>query len=86
MGSDSFQNITKWKNYELLLSNYRILVYQRPGFLIENNFGENIILLKAPLVDISSTRIREMIKNGKSIKFLVPDLVKEEIEKNHYYK
>ena len=86
MGSDSFQNITKWRNYELLLSNYRILVYQRPRFLIENNFGENIILLNAPLVDISSTRIRELIKNGKSIKFLVPDVVKEEIEKNHYYK
>ncbi|HEY8688665.1 MAG TPA: nicotinate (nicotinamide) nucleotide adenylyltransferase [Chitinophagaceae bacterium] len=86
MGSDSFQNITKWKNYETLIKNYQVLVYERPGFISENNFGENIITLKAPLLDISSTKIRDMIKNGKSIKFLVPDVVKEEIEKNHYYK
>ena len=86
MGSDSFQNITKWKNYEMLLKSYQVLVYERPGFVADNNFGQNIITLKAPLLDISSTKIRDMIKNGRSIKFLVPDVVKEEIEKNHYYK
>lgn len=86
MGGDSLQNITKWKNYELLIKNYQILVYERPGFITENNFGKNIITLKAPLLDISSTKIRDMIKNGNSIKFLVPDVVKEEIERNHYYK
>ena len=86
MGSDSLQNITKWKNYEMLINNYQILVYERPGFKIEKGFNKNIISLKAPLIDISSTRIREMIKKGDSIKFLVPDVVKEEIEKNHYYK
>ncbi len=86
MGSDSLQNITRWKNYELLITNYQLLVYERPGFRSENNFGTNVINLKAPLIDISSTKIREMIKKGNSIKFLVPDVVKEEIEKNHYYK
>ena len=79
------QNILKWKNGELLLEKYQFLVYERPGFKIENA-GENISILKAPLLDISSTKIREMIKNGKSIKFFVPDVVKEEIERNHYYK
>ena len=86
MGSDSLQNITKWKNYETLINNYQILVYVRPGFAIDTNLNKNIISLKAPLLDISSTKIREMIKNGDSVKFLVPDVVKEEIEKNHYYK
>ena len=86
MGSDSLQNINKWKNYELLIKNYQILIYERPGFKSENNLGQNIITLKAPLLDISSSKIREMIRNGNSIKFLVPDVVKEEIEKNHYYK
>ena len=85
IGSDSLQNIPKWKNGELLLKKYQFLVYERPGFKIEN-VGQNINILKAPLLDISSTKIREMIKNGKSIKFLVPDVVKEEIERNHYYK
>ncbi|MDB5198505.1 MAG: nicotinic acid mononucleotide adenylyltransferase [Chitinophagaceae bacterium] len=86
MGSDSLQNITKWKNYEQLIRNYQVLVYERPGFTMENNLGKNIVTLKAPLLDISSTKIREMIKKGDSIKFLVPDVVKEEIERNHYYK
>ena len=86
MGSDSLQNITKWKNYEVLIKNYQILVYERAGFIYENNFGKNILILKAPLLNISSTKIRDMIKRGNSIKFLVPDVVKEEIEKNHYYK
>jgi nicotinate-nucleotide adenylyltransferase len=86
IGSDSFQNITKWKNYEMLLKNYEILVYIRPGFTTEDPLAGNITTLKAPLLDISSTKIREMIKKGDSIKFLVPDVVKEEIERNHYYK
>jgi len=86
IGSDSFQNITKWKNYDFLLKNYEVLVYERPGFSGENKWGDNIIFLKAPMLDISSTQIRQMIVKGESIKFLVPDVVKEEIEKNHYYK
>lgn len=85
MGSDSLQNISKWKNYEQILNNYSILVYERPGFTVENQFN-NVTILKAPLLDVSSSNIRKMIKQGQSIKFLVPDVVKEEIEKNLYYK
>lgn len=85
IGSDSLQNISRWKNSELLLTNYEILVYERPGFPI-TNMAETIVKLKAPLLDISSTQVRQLIKEGKSIKFLVPDLVKDEIEKNHYFK
>ena len=87
IGSDSLGNITKWKNYEQLIKNYELLIYERPGFQNDNNnLSSNIKYLKAPLLDISSTRIREMIKAGKSIKFFVPDVVKEEIDRNHYYK
>ncbi len=86
MGSDSFKNIKNWKNSELLINEYQILVYKRPGFEIKNEIKANIEILDAPLLNISSTRIREMIKNKKSIRFLVPDIVKEEIERNQYYK
>lgn len=86
MGSDSLENLPKWKNYELLINNYEILVYERPGFTNMIDYGKNVVRIKAPLLDISSTKIRELIRSGKSIKFLVPDVIKEEIEKNHYYK
>jgi nicotinate-nucleotide adenylyltransferase len=85
MGSDSFQNISRWKNYEQLLKNYSIYVYSRPGFEVKATSG-NIRVLKAPLLEISSTQLREAIKAGKSIRYLVPESVEEEIERNGYYK
>lgn len=85
MGSDSFRNIKNWKNNDLIVKEYQILVYKRPGFEIKNESRANIKILDAPLLDISSTRIRDMIKNKKSIRFFVPDVVKEEIERNRYY-
>lgn len=86
MGSDSFSNITNWKNYHILLKTNRVMIYPRPGFEVVIPPEGNIIKVAAPLLEISSTHIREMIKNRKSIKFWVPDVVKEEIERNHYYK
>lgn len=85
MGSDSFQNISRWKNYELLLKNNSFYVYLRPGFEVKTN-AENIHVLKAPLLEISSTQLRETIKKGKTIRYLVPKSVQEEIERNGYYK
>ncbi len=86
MGSDSFLNLEKWKNFQPLINNHLVYVYKRPGFEVLNKFNANIIILKAPLLEISSTHIRELIRNGKSIRYLVPDSVKEEIDKNNYYK
>jgi nicotinate-nucleotide adenylyltransferase len=85
LGSDSFQNINKWKNYDQLLKNYSMYVYMRPGFEVMQT-GSSVKILKAPLLEISATHIREAIKAGKSIKYLVPDTVQEEIERNGYYK
>lgn len=85
MGSDSFTNIKRWKNYEVLLKNYEIYIYERPGFKVKDTHGAKLTLLKAPLLEISSTHIRELVHSNKSIRFLVPDVVKEEIEKHRYY-
>ena len=85
MGSDGYQNLNKWKNYEILVKHYSIIVYNRPQFEVkENQFGATI--LDAPLLNISSTAIRRNIKEGKSIKYLVPDKVYEELMNNKYYK
>jgi len=87
MGSDSFENITRWKNYKYIMENYPIFIYKRPQHEIAQSFPEsNITLLEAPLLEISATHIRENIKSGKSIRYLVPEKVREEIENNHYYK
>lgn len=86
IGSDSLKNINKWKNSEKLLKNFSFCVYERPGFEVEENTQANIHLLKAPLLEISSTHIRNAIQAGKSIKYLVPDNVLEEIERNGYYR
>ena len=85
VGSDSFQNISKWKNGSKILSDYSIIVYKRPGFEVDKSIGKHVEVAIAPLLEISSTHIREMIKNNISIRYLVPDVVIKEIEKGMYY-
>lgn len=65
MGSDSFLNIKKWKNYRQLLDNFKIIIYERPGFDIDKTLSKNIEIVQAPLLDISSTYIRKMVKGKK---------------------
>ncbi len=86
MGSDSFQNLGKWHNAPVIIENYPIIIYKRPGFEINNSIHANISVADAPLLQISSTHIREMIKSGQSIRYLVPDVVKNEIEIKGYYR
>lgn len=86
MGSDSFQNLPRWKNFELLLKNYRFLIYQRPGFPITESYAAKIQILDAPLLEISATNIRVAIKAGTTTRYLLSDPVREEIERNGYYK
>jgi nicotinate-nucleotide adenylyltransferase len=86
MGSDSFQNLSKWKNYEVIVKNYTLFIYMREGFEINNNIGANLKIVNAPLLQLSATHIRNLIKQGKSVRYMVPDKVWEEIEKGRYYK
>jgi len=86
MGSDNFQGLHKWKDVESIVSNHTILIFQRPAFEVENNINAQIEILKAPMLEISSTNIRDLIKNQKSIRYLVPEKVRKEIERKLYYK
>lgn len=85
IGSDGFQNIDKWKNANEIISNYSFLVYVRPGFEKIIHPYANYKIVDAPFLNISSTHIRDMIKNKKSIRYLVPDIIKDEIDKHGYY-
>lgn len=86
MGSDSFSNLSQWLNYTFLVSHYRFYIYKRPGFDIINDLGADIRILDAPLLEISSTQIRKIIKEGKSARYFLHDRTMEEIERNGYYR
>jgi nicotinate-nucleotide adenylyltransferase len=86
MGSDSLANIEKWKNGDVILKRYKICVYERVNYPIIQLPGATIIPLKAPLIEISASLIRKLIKEGKSIRYFVPDSVMNEIIKSGYYK
>ena len=86
MGSNSLQNLSHWKNYQQLIATHSIYIYERPGFPIVNEVGANIHTIKAPLLYISSTQIRQFIQQGISIRYMVPDAVATEIMENNYYK
>ena len=85
MGSDGFQNLPQWKNAEIIINQYPIYIYKRPGYDIDQSGPAQIHILEAPLLQISSTHIRYLISERKSIRFLVPDAGLDEIERNAYY-
>jgi nicotinate-nucleotide adenylyltransferase len=89
MGEDNLKSLHKWKNYEVILKNYAIYVYPRISSELENsNFrnNPNIHFIDAPIVEISSTFIRENIKNKKNVQPLLPSKVWEYIDHNNIYK
>lgn len=85
MGSDGYQNIEKWKNASAIINHYKIFVYLRPGFEVEPIENSDTTILEAPLLEITSTHIRKLIRKKKSIKYLLPDEVILDIEINNYY-
>ena len=86
MGSDSFNTIEKWKDFHMIVSSYKIFIFRRHGFEVENKINADVKVLNAPVIDISSTEIRQLIRQGKSIRYLVPENVRNEIEKKGYYR
>lgn len=86
MGGDNLLSLPKWKNYKALLK-HKIYVYLRPKYeLGELHDHPNINLLEAPLLDISASYIRGLIKENKSIQYLVTDKVYEYLSNSTMYK
>lgn len=88
IGYDNMINFHKWKNPEIILQNAKILVLNRKEKKekLEHNFDKEMIFLNNSLVDISSTEIRNRIKEGLPINNLVPESVKEYIYNFNLYK
>lgn len=87
IGGDNWQAFDKWYHAEDILANYRVAVYPRKSDeTVEKCHtlsSDNVTLLNIPLINISSTDIRLRIKNGHTIKGLVPECIEKDVEK--YY-
>ena len=87
MGSDNLGSLGKWKNADIILRDYDIHVYIRPG----HGAGElgshpRVTLHEAPLMHLSATYVRKAVREGKSIRYLVPEAVAREIEVTGLYR
>lgn len=88
MGSDNLSGIQKWKNFELLLQRYTIHIYKRE----ETSVGQpldipaDIRFYDVPMMDISSTYIRQSIASGLSIRYMVPEPVFQFLEGSRLYR
>ena len=88
MGSDNLDNFHKWKNSEIILENYGIIVYPRPGFepLKIPEHKNNSIAIDAPLMEISSSFIRNAIKEGKDVRHFMPQKAWEYLDEMNFYR
>jgi nicotinate-nucleotide adenylyltransferase len=86
MGSDNLKNFHKWKNAERILEEHKLYVYPRPGFDVDKyKDNPNVINTVAPLMEISSTFIRQSIKEEKDIRYFMPEKAWKYIREMHFY-
>lgn len=95
-GADCLMDIEGWKNAAEIFQLCTLIVFNRPGYNIENiqeqkskvekKYLNKIIFLDIPLLDISSTNIRKTIREGKSVSYLLPESVHNIIEQLNLYK
>jgi nicotinate-nucleotide adenylyltransferase len=86
MGGDNLTTLHKWKNYEEILKYHEIYVYPRPDNAeVELNKHKKVKIVNAPHMEISSTMIRNSIKEKKDIRYFLPEKVWEYIKEMHFY-
>lgn len=89
MGEDNLKSFHKWKNYEVILQRYELYVYPRISEgTIEPRFSNHskIHKVNAPIMELSSTFIRKAIKEGKSIRPMLPQNVWEYLDEMNFYR
>lgn len=86
MGADNLENFHKWKNYEEILKGFQIYVYPRKesdgGTL---NDHPQVKSVNAPFMEISSTAIRQAIKEKKDVRLFLPEAIRQYIKEMHFY-
>ena len=86
IGEDNLEKFANWKNYERILEDYGLYVYPRPhAAASEIKNHPNVVMVDAPMIDISATFIRECIRKNQSVRYLVPDPVEAIIRSKKFY-
>ncbi len=87
LGSDNLETFHKWKNYEQILEHYELYVYPRKEKTESELFSHpKVKLVEAPLIELSSTFIRDAIKAKKDVRYMLPESVWAYIEEMNFYK
>ena len=86
-GGDNWQIFSKWRNSDEILAKYHLLIYPRLGYdvVIPDELKDRVTLVDAPIIEISSTEVRERLANGQSVRYYVPDEVLAYIERKNLY-
>jgi nicotinate-nucleotide adenylyltransferase len=86
MGGDNLASFERWKNHNVILKHHQIYVYKRPNYDLGDYQNHPAVqIIEAPLMEISSSMIRSLIKEQKSIRYWVPEKVMKEIELSAMY-
>ncbi len=85
IGSDNWKIFDKWRDHERILDDYGVIVYPRPGYPIESVYVDGLEVVDAPMVNISSTFVRDAILRGKDMSYFVPQGVYKYIRDNKLY-
>ena len=85
-GMDSLQNLKNWREYQKILDNYELLVFPREGY----DGGElidypSVNVLQTPIIEISSTFIRQNIREGRDIRHFMPEKAFRYIKEKHLF-
>ena len=79
IGADNWLSFPRWAHAEEILASHELIVYPREGYPLPEPLPRGLTLLQAPLLPISSTDIREAVRNGRPIAGWVPEGLEEEI-------
>lgn len=87
IGADNWCLFDKWKSGDEIITKYHILIYPRRGYdiVIPEEYSNRVAVVDAPLIEVSSTQVRERLAQMKSVSFYVPEAVEKYIIKNQLY-
>lgn len=87
IGADNWAEWDRWRAHDEIVERFHVLVYPRLGHevIIPASLAERVTLIDAPVIEISSTAVRQLIAEGQQVKYYIPDDVERYITNKHLY-